>query len=135
MIFFFFKTSEKAHSLRPGEGESRLEIALCRKQHRFLPGVKLLLPFVKWRMDSTLYKIQLNFVAGVKTNFSQSFQIMQYIIDVKIGLELPFGAYAHLEGDIKCMYLLQLCKPATSKLVKTRSWTALISYTWDLWTK
>jgi hypothetical protein len=97
---------EKALSFRPGEGESKLAIALCRKQRLFLRGVKLLSPFFEWRLDSTLYKIKLNFAAGERTSFSQFFDMVQCIFDVKIGIELPFGANAHREGEYQMDILL-----------------------------
>jgi hypothetical protein len=98
-IITLSKLREKEQSFRPGEGESRLVIMLCKKQHSFLRGAKLLSPFFKWRMDSTLFKIQLDFVSGERTSFAQFFDMLQCIFNVKIWLELPFGADDHREGE------------------------------------
>jgi hypothetical protein len=78
-IITLSKLREKAQSLRPGEGESRFVIMLCKKQRSFLRGAKLLLPFFKWRMDSTLFKIQLAFVSGERTSFAQFFDMSIHI--------------------------------------------------------
>ncbi len=53
-----------------------------------------------------LYKIQLNFAAGERTSFSQFFDMVQCIFDVKIGIELPFGANAHQQREIQMDILL-----------------------------
>jgi hypothetical protein len=79
---------------------------LCKKQRSFLRGANLLSPFFKWRMDSTLFKIQLDFVSGERTSFARFFDMLQCIFDVKIRLELPFGANDHREGEYQMDILL-----------------------------
>jgi hypothetical protein len=65
-----------------------------------------MLPFFKQQMDRILYKIQLDFVSGERTSFAEFFDMMQCIFDVKIGLELPFGANDHQEGEYQLDILL-----------------------------
>ncbi len=44
--------------------------------------------------------------AGERTSFAQYFELLQCIFDVKIGLELPFGANEHREGERQMDILL-----------------------------
>ncbi len=76
-------------------------------------------------MDSTLLKIQLDFVSGERTSFSQFFDMLQCIFDVKIGLELPFGANDHREGEHQMDILLATVQTRHQLAAQG---TALISY-------